>query len=310
VALDARALAAEPWPGLWRRHRATAERWARAVTNRRVGVALSGGGACAYRTLPLLRALAAAGVPLDVVSGVSGGALMGAYLCAGGVAGLARAERRGRRFLLAMLGAIVWSGCIERVLDHDLGSARVEQLETLFAPVTTELGDPPGARIVSAGTIGEAVRASAAAPVLFGPTRKGGRRYADGAAATMLPAAVLTGCGADLTLACTCVPPPTRGNPFGRTLVTRLVHRWVRRTPLGRLVDAWVATSMLLHTASRLAGRDAQVSWQPSGVHDPLGEALRFDRADAIVADAAVRDRASIARAVTQVRALWRELGV
>src|SRR5262249_21784913 len=120
VRLDARVLAAAPWPEVWQRHRATAERWARAVTNRRVGVALSGGGACAYRTLPLLRALAAAGVPLDVVSGVSGGALMGAYLCAGGVAGLARAERRGRRFLLTMLGAIVWSGCMERVLDGDL----------------------------------------------------------------------------------------------------------------------------------------------------------------------------------------------
>ncbi|HEY2387922.1 MAG TPA: patatin-like phospholipase family protein [Candidatus Binatia bacterium] len=306
VALDARALATERWSALWQRHRATAERWARAVTNRRVGVALSGGGACAYRTLPLLRALDAAGIPLDVVSGVSGGALIGAYLSAGGVAGLARAERRGTRFLLAMLGAIAWSGCIEREIDRDLGGARVEDLETIFAAVTTELGDPPRARVVSAGTVGEAVRASAAAPVLFGPTRKDGRHYADGAAATMLPAAVLTGCGADLTLACTCVPPPTRGNPFARTLVGRLVYRW---TPLGRVIDAWVATSMLLHTASLLAGRDAQVSWRPGGVRDPLGEALRFDRASAIVADAAARDGAAVARTVAELLALWRGLG-
>ena len=306
VALDARELATERWETLRRRCHATAARWARAVTNRRVGVALSGGGACAYRTLPLLRALHGAGIPIDVVSGVSGGALMGAYFCTDGLAGLARAERRGRRFFLAALGAIVWSGCIERQVDRDLGGARVEELETLFVAVTTELGDPPGPRVVIGGSVGEAVRVSAAAPLLFGPTRKGGRRYADGAATTMLPARVLTERGADLTLACTCVPPPTRTNPVAGSVLGRLAYRW---TPLGRVIDAWVATSLLLNTASRLAGTDAHVSWEPSGVHDPLGEALRFDRAAAIVADSAARDGATITRATEELAALWRSLG-
>ena len=85
----------------------------------------------------LLRAMHEVGVPIDVVSGVSGGALMGAYYCKDGLAGLDRAERRGRRFLLAMLGAVVWSGFIEQQVDRDLNGARVDELEVLFVPVTT-----------------------------------------------------------------------------------------------------------------------------------------------------------------------------
>ena len=305
VAIDPDGLAAD-WETTHRRYRETTYRWARAVTNRRVGVALSGGGACAYRTAPLLRGLHAAGVPIDVVSGVSGGALLGAYYCKGGLAGLDHAERRGARFLLAMLGAIVWSGFIERQIDRDLNGARVDELEVLFLPVTTELGDPPGARVVVAGTVGEAVRASAAAPVLFGPTRKAGKRYADGAAATMLPAKLLTDHGADLTLACTCVPAPTRGNPFGGSLIGRLAYRL---PPLGRLIDAWVATALLLNTASRLAGTDAQVAWEPSGIGDPLREALRFDQAHAIVADASTRDGEAMRRVTARLHALWTTLG-
>ncbi len=305
IALDGLA-AATPWEATWRGHAATAQRWARAVTNRRVGIAVSGGGACAFRTVPLLRALRTAGVPLDLVSGVSGGALIGAYLSAQDVAGLARAERRGVRLLLAALGAVLWSGCIERQVDRDLGGVRVEELETIFLPVTTELGDPPAARVVAGGTVGEAVRASASAPLLFGPTWKAGRRYADGAAATMLPARLLTERGADLTVACTCVPPPTRHNPFAGSVAGRLAYRC---TPLGRVIDAWVTTSLLLNTASRLAGSGAQVAWEPSGVGDPLGEALRFDRAPAIVADSTARDAARIAAVSAEVQARWRRLG-
>src|SRR5581483_10173815 len=58
----------------------TVKRWARAVTNRQVGVALSGGGATQAELIPLLDNVIAAGVPADVVTGVSGGSVLGAYL--------------------------------------------------------------------------------------------------------------------------------------------------------------------------------------------------------------------------------------
>src|SRR5262249_52501010 len=59
----------------------TMERWARAVTNRRVGLALSGGGAASYRMVPLIQSLRDHNVPIDVVGALSGGSLLGAYYC-------------------------------------------------------------------------------------------------------------------------------------------------------------------------------------------------------------------------------------
>ncbi len=284
----------------------TARRWARSVTNRRVGVALSGGGACAYRALPLIEMLRRLGVPIDLFSGVSGGALIGAYYCKDGVAGLKRARSRGPGFLLATIGAMAWSGFIERLVDVDLGGTRVEELEVLFLPVTTALADPPAARVVVSGTLGEAVRASGSAPVAFGPTRKGGVRYADGATATMIPAKVLTDYGADLVLACNCIPGPRYGNPFGTYLLGRLVYGY---TPVGRLIDGWVASSFLLTTASRLAGTDAQVYWEPSLADDPLLETVHFEQSYAIVRRSLEEDGPAMWKAATKLHGLWQGLG-
>ena len=284
----------------------TAYRWARAVTNRRVGVALSGGGACAYRALPLIQMLRRRGVPIDLFSGASGGSLIGAYYCAQGLAGLRHARRRGPAFFLASLGATLWSGIMELQVDRDLGCRRVEDLEVIFLPVTTALGDPPAASVVVGGTLGEAVRASGSALFAFGPTRKGALRYADGSTATMIPAKVLSDHGADLVLACNCIPGPRYGNPFGDHMLGRIAYT----TPIvGRIIDTWVASSYLLTTASRMAGTDAQVYWEPSSVWDPLFEAPHFDRANDIVADSLETDGAVMREVTTQMYELWTGLG-
>ncbi len=282
--------------------RETAYRWARAVTNRSVGVALSGGGACAYRVLPLIEMLRRRGVPIDYFAGVSGGALIGAYYCAEGLAGLRHARQRGPAFFLASLAAGLWSGVMELLVDRDLRDTRVEDLEVVFLPVTTALGDPPAASVVVAGTLGEAVRASGSALFSFGPTRKGAVRYADGATATMIPAKVLSDYGADLVLACNCVPGPRYGNPFGGHMLGRIAYA----TPIvGRIIDTWVASSYLLTTASRMAGTDAQVYWEPSPTQDPLLEAPHFECANEIVAQSLETDGAAMREVTERMHRLW-----
>ncbi len=289
-----------------RQLRETAYRWARAVTNRRVGVALSGGGACAYRAVPLLEMLRHRDVPIDLFSGASGGALLGAYYCTGGVAGLRRARQRGLAFLLASLAASLWSGTMELQVDADLGGTRVEDLEVIFLPVTTALGDPPVASVVVGGSLGEAVRASGSALFSFGPTRKGALRYADGSTATMIPAKVLTDHGADLVLACNCIPGPLHGNPFGGYMIGKIAYR----LPIvSRMIDTWVGSSYLLTTASRMAGIDAAVYWEPAPVWDPLLEAPHFERADEIVADSMATDGDAMAEVAERMRNLWTVLG-
>src|SRR5262249_14418551 len=70
--------------------RETLERLARALTRRRVGLALGGSGAWGYASAALILELGERGMPIDLVGGVSSGALIGAYHCAAGAEGIAR----------------------------------------------------------------------------------------------------------------------------------------------------------------------------------------------------------------------------
>jgi predicted acylesterase/phospholipase RssA len=286
--------------------RATVSRWGRAVTNRRVGLALSGGGASSYRMVPLIRALRSGthDVPIDVVSAISGGALVAAYFCREGLAGLDRCVARGRSYQLVVFAAIFDSRAIETMIDWDLGGARLEELDVRFVPLTTALPreGPPAAHAVVRGTLGEAVRASGGAPAAFAPTEKGGIRYTDGAIATPIPARILKDYGADLVLACNCVPGPERRNPFGGSFLAELVYRY---TPAGRLIDLWVSAAFLLQRISREVADDAHVFMEASAQPMPLVESFSFTRAAEIAAESAGDPR--VRADTVRCRERWRE---
>jgi hypothetical protein len=101
--------------------RETVLRWARAVTDRRVGLALGGGGAWGYGHVALLRALAERGVPIDALSGASFGSVIGSYFAAQGVAGLDLAMERLWPTQMAISAGMLWLGTIERLVNRDLG---------------------------------------------------------------------------------------------------------------------------------------------------------------------------------------------
>jgi hypothetical protein len=235
-------------------------RWGRAATNRRVGVAVSGGGACAYRLAGLLLQLEDQGVPVDVLAGLSGGALIGAYYCTQGRLGLERAIRRGPLFGVLLPLATVSSWFIEKFIDFDLGSPRIQEARVRYVAVTAELpsGRAPRARVVSAGTVGEAVRVSGTLPPLFGPSKKGKARYTDGGAASLVPAEIVRNCGADLTVSYNVLAGPADGNPF--SWMPFGIGDVIRDLPLlGRVIDVWVWYTFLWARASRQFGKFADV---------------------------------------------------
>jgi predicted acylesterase/phospholipase RssA len=268
------------------RTRLNVERWGRAVTHRLVGIALSGGGASSYRLVPILRELVKRGVPIDVVSGVSGGALLGAYFCKYGSDGLARLVGRGPLLQLVTSAAALDSALISWLVDYDLGWTRLEDLAVRFAPVATasRQNAAPEPRVIIRGRLGQAVRASGSAAIFYSPTTIDGVRYLDGSTASPVPAEVLPYHGADLVFAFNSIPGPGKGNPFEECLTAQFLYRY---TPVGRVIDYWVSLALLIQEASRAAAEHADVFFEAEAQAIPFYEAVQFACANRIAKAAA-----------------------
>jgi hypothetical protein len=287
----------------------TSRRWARAITARRVGIALSGGGACAYRFGPLRTELRARGVPIDVFSGVSGGALIAAYECVDAQKGFDSVVGQGPLFWLTLPLVMLSTWPFEAKVNWDLDGARVEEMETRFVAVTAALPEssPPRAAAIVRGTIGEAVRASGTLPPPFAPTRKNGIRYTDGSAAAVIPAQVLRDYGADIVLAMNCVPGPERTNIYDYSLLGRLLYHF---TSFGRSVDGWAWQAFQTQRTSRryCASADVYVEFRPERV--PFQECIEFWNPQAIMGRAVEGENKNYLQQHANLFAdLWSKLG-
>lgn len=286
---------------------ATAERWARAVTNRRVGVAFSGGGASAYRGGPLLKRIEAK-LPIDVVAGLSGGSLLSAYYCHSAMKGFETLKRMAPAAQIGLPAVFVTTLGVELTTDTVLGHTRVEELEVRFAPVAVELPDDetPRTVVIRKGTLGEAIRVSGALPPTFAPTSKNCMRYTDGGAGCLVPAQVAKDCGADVVLSCNLIPGPSLGNPYyGISPGAGLL----RRAPIfGRLVDSYTWTSYLLCQGSREYGTRAEVFVEFEPQPFPALESTLFVAVEWIIRDAE-RQSSELDCKVRKFEEAWKLLG-
>jgi len=260
------------------------ERWARAVTNRQVGLALGGGGATSAALVPFVEAVRSSGIPIDVVAGLSGGAILGMYVATDRLADYYDWVRRWALTLLLPV-AICDSQAIELWINYEVGMAHLEDLEVRFVPVTAELptdGTPRACAVVG-GTVGEGVRASSTALGLFGPSERRGTRYLDGGVATGLPAGLMPAFGADMVIACNSIVPP-----HGRAaLVPKFVAELTRLNPLcdrvfGRLIDVGVGLLTILRQTARVVADEADVYYEVSATETPFLLAFFWTELDAI----------------------------
>jgi predicted acylesterase/phospholipase RssA/CRP-like cAMP-binding protein len=205
-------------------------RWARAITDRRIGLALGGGGAFGFAHIPLIQQIEQAGIPIDLISGCSVGSGVGAYYAAKGLGGLGEFLKAAGN-VLTNPKTLVTSRRIADFIDKRLDGVRLEDLEVPFYPVVADI-ETACQMTVRSGTVGQGVRASAAFPGFLTPTIMyqhapgyGRRRFrfVDGGVINLVPDDMLYLEGAQLVLASNVIPPP---RPRKQTS-TKLVQ-WVQ----------------------------------------------------------------------------------
>ena len=182
----------------------------RAISGRRVGVALGGGGAWGYMHLAVLTHMSRWGIPIDMVAGVSFGSVVGAYFAAlGAEAGKKQLfENKVGLIGATALGAISGTA-LRRFLDDRLsidGQPR-SLLEPLvpFFPACTDLVTG-SVTALHTGSLGAGVRASGSLAPFFAATYRKRQVLLDGALTANVPAQVLENEGVELVVASEVIP--------------------------------------------------------------------------------------------------------
>lgn len=163
----------------------------------KVGLVLGGGGARGFAHLGAVKALQEKGIEFDVISGVSAGAIAGAFLATGlgPEEALNKLKNKGifnfSRLHLPVNGLLKLDG-LEKELKKYI---KVENIEDCEIPFIIGMSNLNEGRIeyVNEGPLIKTVLASSSIPVLFSPIEMNGFQYVDGGLFDNLPVKPLKG---------------------------------------------------------------------------------------------------------------------
>ena len=291
-----------------------------------IGLAMGGGAARGLAHIGVLRTLLAHGIRPDVIVGTSMGAVVGGCYAAGQLDSLADwACSLTRRRILGYLDvSLAGSGLIRgsrlaRHLEGRIGSIKIEELDTRFAAIATEI--ETGHEVwLTRGRLLEALRASYALPGVFAPVHIGGRWLVDGALVNPVPVSAARALDARLVIGVSTnadlfgrgttihshgfdeeeeAPPeeiPPRGLSLGRLLKRKLI---AGRPGLPTvMIEAYNVMQDRI-TRARLAGDPADITISPRLGHIGLFEFHRAEEAIRIGAEATERALETIVEAST-----------
>ncbi len=162
----------------------------------KIGVALSGGGAKGIAHLGVLKALEEHGIKIDVISGVSVGAIIGALYADGHTTDeINRFFQNNRLFQMVSFnlpknGGLANTDRYKSQLGNMLHAKTFEELNIPLVVNATELNAGKNVYFKS-GELLNRVIASASVPVFFNPTNIDGKLYVDGGMFCNLPASIL-----------------------------------------------------------------------------------------------------------------------
>jgi NTE family protein len=240
-------------------------RVARLVTGRALAVVLSGGGARGFAQIGVMRALQAAGLPVDAIGATSIGAIIGAGWAAGWTYAEMR-ERVHRSFVdKNPLGdytlpfvSLVAGRRVNRLLRTEFGEAHIEDLQLPYFCVSANLTNGQAA-VHRRGPLWQWLRASVAIPGVLPPLFVQKQVHVDGATINNLPvdimrdsldaAIVAVDVGADHTL-------ETNAEMSEVPRIWRLLP-WLRRErPRVSILQILLRSGMINSAASTIAQRE------------------------------------------------------
>ncbi|HEY0454865.1 MAG TPA: patatin-like phospholipase family protein, partial [Verrucomicrobiae bacterium] len=192
-------------------------RLAREVAHKRVGLALSSGGARSLAHIGVIQILEENGIEIDVIAGCSMGSYIGAVWAFGydghTMERLAR-EVEHRWGLLELIDPFILprqgflrGEKVKRRLKRSIGDAHFSELVRPLRIVATNLASLERT-VFSTGEVAAAVHASSAIPGACAPVKMGDELYVDGGISDPLPVDVLQEMGIDKIIAVNTIPTP------------------------------------------------------------------------------------------------------
>jgi NTE family protein len=161
------------------------------------GFVLSGGGARGFAHLGILEALIEKGIKPDIISGVSAGAIVGAFLSSGKTPHeIHQILKKGNLFryttiTLPVNGLLKLDG-LHKMLEKEIPYTNLEELPIPLIVGVSNITDGM-AEYLSKGPLARIILASSSIPVLFTPVEIDNKLYADGGLLENIPVEPLVG---------------------------------------------------------------------------------------------------------------------
>jgi NTE family protein len=183
------------------------------VTEKKVGVALGGGGARGFAEIGVLRVFEQEKIPICCVSGTSVGSLIGALYCDEGkvttleyhAMAIEKDDIFDYNIFSVFSGGLIKGEKLGTFLSNNLRHSLLEDMKVPLVVVATDLrtGEKIG---FEKGSVATAVRASCAIPGIFQPVKIGERVYVDGGVSDPIPVDFLKGKDLDAIIAVSISP--------------------------------------------------------------------------------------------------------
>jgi len=176
------------------------------MVRKKIGLALSGGGARGFAHVGVLKALVENDIPIDLIAGTSAGSFVGGALASGLSVG--EIEAVGREISWFGVAGFSYSprgflsnAAMGTFIEKHFPVTRFEDLKIPFAAVACDLEKGEEVILKDTGSLAHAIRASCAIPGVFVPVNDDGRQLVDGGVVSPVPTRAVKKMGAEIIIA-------------------------------------------------------------------------------------------------------------